>query len=385
MAPLKALSTLVSLIALGTQAVQAGLAQREANTVLHGKCIESVIPVSITANNSILKIDPPANQQVLTDFVVRWTSETSNVTQEVVQGTFVNKATYNIYTLLCIPTKQDAQKTVELAIHGIGFDHTYWNLGGSGSKYNYVEAALKAGHAILIYDRLGIGKSQKPNGIKEVQLPTEVEIAAQLVKHLKAGPQGQSWKRFVGVGHSFGSATLVNVARVYGNILDATVLTGFTSHDSALKAISTFTWTIASQDDPKRLGSLPPEYLVWNSIINNQQNFFTFPNYDPAVLQASEDNKWSATLGELLTQGTPPAPQYTNPVFVVTGDKDYIFCGGNCFQKVNGTDLLVGTKELFPSVKKFSTYSPAKTGHGVNAHLSAPQTYVQIQNWIADI
>ena len=101
-----------------TQAVQAGLAQREANSVLHGKCTESVIPVSVAANNSVLKIDPPANQQVLTDFVVRWTSETSNVTQEVVQGTFVNKATYSIYTLLCIPTKPDSHKTVELAIHG---------------------------------------------------------------------------------------------------------------------------------------------------------------------------------------------------------------------------------------------------------------------------
>lgn len=92
--------------------------QRQRAPVRNGKCTESLIPVSITANNSILRIDPPANQTVLTDFIVRFTSEASNVTQETTQGTFLNKATYKIYTLLCIPTKQDAQNTVELAVHG---------------------------------------------------------------------------------------------------------------------------------------------------------------------------------------------------------------------------------------------------------------------------
>lgn len=106
------------LTVVGIAAMTAALAQRQADLVLNGRCTESLVPISITANNSVLKIDPPANQTVLTDFIVRFTSETSNVTQEVVQGTFVNKATYNIYTLLCLPTKPDAEKTVELAVHG---------------------------------------------------------------------------------------------------------------------------------------------------------------------------------------------------------------------------------------------------------------------------
>jgi pimeloyl-ACP methyl ester carboxylesterase len=86
----------------------------------------------------------------------------------------------------------------------IGFDHTYWSIGGSGSKYNYVEAALKAGHAILTYDRLGVGKSDKPNGIKEVQTPTQVEITTELVKYLRGKPNGQTFGRVIGIGHSFG-------------------------------------------------------------------------------------------------------------------------------------------------------------------------------------
>ena len=37
----------------------------------------------------------------------------------------------------------------------IGFDHTYWNFGGNGSGYNYVESAIAAGRSVLIYDALG--------------------------------------------------------------------------------------------------------------------------------------------------------------------------------------------------------------------------------------
>jgi hypothetical protein len=39
-------------------------------------------------------------------------------------------------------------------VFSVNFDHTYWTIDGSGSQYNYVESALKNGHAIFIYDRL---------------------------------------------------------------------------------------------------------------------------------------------------------------------------------------------------------------------------------------
>lgn len=44
-----------------------------------------------------------------------------------------------------------------------------------------------------------------------------------------------------------------------------------------------------------------------------------------ASLVLAENTKATVTLGELLTQGDPlksTAPDYTHPVFVVTGDKD---------------------------------------------------------------
>ncbi|KAF5313450.1 hypothetical protein D9611_008674 [Ephemerocybe angulata] len=359
-----------------------------ATAVANGNCFDAVIPVNITADNTNYKLTLPKNQEEVTDLFTRFTSLTSNVTTEIDGGTKTIKATYKIWTSLCIPNNQDAAKTVELAVHGAGFDHSWWNFGGDGSKYNYVEAALKAGHAILIYDRLGTGQSDKPDGIAEVQVAAQVEIAGELAKYLRAKPRGNQFDRVIGVGHSFGSAQLVGLARKYGNVLNATVLTGFTTFVGGTgTAAAAFGWTIASVQNPKRFSSLPSSYIISEGISNSQNVFFRFGGYDPAVLQAAENTKATSTIGEILNLfgSLSPVTDYTNPIFIVTGDKDYILCGGNCYQKVDGVNLLESTKGIFPAVTKFSTYIPANTGHGNNLHLSAPEQYSKIQEWIAQL
>ncbi|TFK22243.1 alpha/beta-hydrolase [Coprinopsis marcescibilis] len=353
-------------------------------TTSQPNCITTLLPVRVNATNKDLNIEAPKSQDELTGFATRFTSLNSNVTTDVIKGDITNNATYNIWTKLCIPQTQDAHKTVELAVHGIGFDHTYWTFGGPGSKYNYVDAALASGHAILVYDRLGVGLSDKPDGIKEVQTATEVEIAAQLGLHLKSRPSGQQFNRVVAVGHSYGSVQLIGVASNHGNLFDATVLTGFAPFSGGfLSAFSGFGMTIAAIQEPKRFGSLHSSYLATANIVADQQLFFRFPNFDPAVLRASEATKQTATLGELITQGASVAANYTNPVFALTGDKDYIFCGGDCYQKVDGSaNLIEPVKFLFPGVTNFAFNIPAETGHGINFHLNAQESFSQIQSFI---
>ncbi|KAF5334008.1 hypothetical protein D9611_015102 [Ephemerocybe angulata] len=314
-----------------------------ATAVANGNCFDAVIPVNITADNTNYKLTLPKNQEEVTDLFTRFTSLTSNVTTEIDGGTKTIKATYKIWTSLCIPNNQDAAKTVELAVHG-------W------LQVNYVEAALKAGHAILIYDRLGTGQSDKPDGIAEVQVAAQVEIAGELAKYLRAKPRGNQFDRVIGVGHSFGSAQLVGLARKYGNVLNATVLTGFTTFVGGTgTAAAAFGWTIASVQNPKRFSSLPSSYIISEGISNSQNVFFRFGGYDPAVLQAAENTKATSTIGEILNLfgSLSPVTDYTNPIFIVTGDKDYILCGGNCYQKVDGVNLLESTKGIFPRSRSF--------------------------------
>jgi hypothetical protein len=60
------------------------------------------------------------------------------------------------------------------------------------------------------------------------------------------------------------SVQLVGVAGKYGNLLDATILTGFSTSDQfVLPAIATFGWAIASLNNPKRFGKfLSGQYLT---------------------------------------------------------------------------------------------------------------------------
>ncbi|KAF8970842.1 Alpha/Beta hydrolase protein [Flammula alnicola] len=346
-------------------------------------CQQLTVPISITANTLIINVSPPQNQSELTGLVTKFTSLTSNVTRHDVQGQTTLNATYNIWTLLCLPSNNNAS-TVEFAIHGINFDHTYWNFGGEDSPYNYVDAAIKSGHAIFIYDRLGVGQSSKPDGIKEVQQATEIEIAAQLIDYLKTGKSGHAFSRVIGIGHSFGSIQLIGIVAKYEGLLDAIVLTGFSPFPGGLNtAIASFGLTIASQQNPGRFASLSNSYLTIATISNDQLNFFDFPFFDPRVLQIASDTKATATLGEFLSQSASVAINYTNPVIVVTGAHDFIFCGGNCYQSINGsTNLIEPSKDLFPAVQNFEYFIPANVGHGINLHYGAPEVFSKIQAWI---
>ena len=113
------ISRLFSLFLLTTAAIAAP-SQGASSSIspLGGKCSENLLPVHVSAVNRVIQLDSPRNQQELTDFVTRWTSATSNVTSEVVQGDAPINATYNIWTQLCVPTNGTASKTVELAVHG---------------------------------------------------------------------------------------------------------------------------------------------------------------------------------------------------------------------------------------------------------------------------
>lgn len=141
------------------------------------RCHHATIAVNITAHPRVISLAPPTNQSELTGIIANFTSMHSNFTVDNVQGQRTLTATYKIWTLLCLPS-EGKPNIVEFAIHGyfllsmllafiflitdlvcrINFDHSYWNFGGAGSSYNYVDVALKAGHAIFIYDRLGTSK-----------------------------------------------------------------------------------------------------------------------------------------------------------------------------------------------------------------------------------
>lgn len=65
---------------------------------------------------------------------------------------------------LCTPNSSNSNSThVQLLLHGVGFDSSYWDFSPDGSDdYSYVSAAADAGYTTFRYDRLGTGLSEHP-------------------------------------------------------------------------------------------------------------------------------------------------------------------------------------------------------------------------------
>ncbi|KZO91747.1 alpha/beta-hydrolase [Calocera viscosa TUFC12733] len=301
-------------------------------------------------------------------------------------------AAYNISGVLCIPKAGDKHNgTVQLLVHGLGFDSSYWDLGFQPENYSYVMRAAAEGYTTFRYDRLGTGKSEHPfDGYHEVQSLTDVEIIVSIVTLLhQGGIGGKAYSSVLGVGHSYGSIQLTAASVFVPNLLSALVLTGFSANASSFgQVLTSMAFSRADESQPDRFTGLPGSYIIPGLPQSNQINFLYYPFYDPDVAVYSYANVEPITQGVLFTLSALTGGQsnFTGPVHLVTGDRDWIFCGSQCGVKPDGNHTILELTDIvFPKSSNFSVYSPANTGHGLNLHLSAPDTYTNILNWLGAV
>lgn len=249
--------------------------------------------------------------------------------------------------------------------------------------YSYVDVAAQYNHATF-YDRLGVGKSAKPDPINTVQSPLEAEIANSLAKSLRQGAfSGIAFKKVIGAGHSFGSIITQAITAQYPATLDAAILTGFSTNSTGMPPfLQGLNLAIASQNSPYRFADLNNGYIVSSSAIPNQIEFFRAPGFDPAILYQAEAQKGTVTLGELLTTSAvmAPAMNWTKPVAVVNGAEDLPFCLGNCSYPTNKAQAVFAM--LYPATNTTGAYLSEVAGHGLNLHYSAVEAYHYIQDFI---
>ena len=133
--------------------------------------------------------------------------------------------------------------------------------------------------------------------------------------------------------------------------------------------------------------NLSPGYVVANNVEANQLLFLYPGNFDPLLQMQAEETKEPATVGELLTAGSlPKTSNFTKPVFVINGNGDLPYCGGDCSATgIPGlSDLGAAVKTSFPSLpaSKFASYVQPNTGHGINLHYNASAAYQQIFSFL---
>ncbi|KZO91751.1 alpha/beta-hydrolase [Calocera viscosa TUFC12733] len=351
----------------------------------------SLPPYTTIPFNSSLATDLDPTQPAVTELQAQFTSSQADFTEDYMSGTNSSTgAVYDISGVLCTPKGGDKHNgTIQLLVHGIAFDSSYWDLAFQPENYSYVWRAAAEGYTTFRYDRLGTGESDHPfDGYHEVQAATDLQILLQIISLLHSGGiGGNAYSSIFAIGHSYGSIQLAAASGIVPGQLSALVLTGFSANGSYVGQFQTSNaFSRADETQPSRFTGLPGSYVISGLPQSSQINFFYYPFYDLDIASFSFSTTQPVTQGVLFTFTSliNGASNFTGPVHVVTGDRDWVFCGAQCDIEPDGqhTILELVGPTIFPQSSNFSVFSPANTGHGLNMHLSTPDSYTNIMDWL---
>lgn len=177
---------------------------------------------------------------------------------------------------------------------------------------------------------------------------------------------GKQWSKVVGIGHSYGSTQIQAVSASEPAIFDAVILQGFSANSTNLgNYLQAGTYSIARDILPGHLANKPPIWLVTGSLAAAQIGFFYYPHYAPGAFALARQTEQPVTPGSLFTVATVsfPAVGFTKPVFLIIGDKDFIFSGSDAYAGTNGSTIPAEVQPiLYPDASDFEVFIPANTG-----------------------
>jgi hypothetical protein len=118
---------------------------------------------------------------------------------------------------------------------------------------------------------------------------------------------------------------------------------------------------------------------------------YSYPgDFSPGLLTYDETLPHIFATGEVAAEApleSSPS-NFTGPIFVLTGRYDQIACGvGNFSAEVVecSPSEIENMKEFFPKAKGFKAYVPDHTGHNLDAHFSAGESFGVVMQWLNDV
>ncbi|PMD39429.1 hypothetical protein L207DRAFT_529410 [Hyaloscypha variabilis F] len=135
----------------------------------------------------------------------------------------------------------------------------------------------------------------------------------------------------IGLDKTYGSELTHGLAATAPHLSDGIVLTGFTYNKTKDYPVVLGGHSI-NANQPERFAHLGNGYLTWPDQYALQYVYFSWPDFDPGVVAAFEENKWPLSTGQLLTHPAYvlPAPAFTGPVMYINGNNDLCYCFSNC-------------------------------------------------------
>ena len=365
-------------------------------------CVEFTVPVSATSINGIYNVTQVDDNIDAVAFALDFNTRLyPNFTERLIQEITVS-GTYKISAQLCVPPDGENREILQIATHGVGFDSRYWDAQppNAGEDYSYINAALQSGYSILTYDRLGTGKSDKPDAYKVVQAPFEIEILRGLTELARngslydvaqiPGPHA-TFQKVVHIGHSYGSFVTVGLITAYGNLSDGAIATGGLPVPGVHSSGQTWAGAeYAPQNSAQLFGDAPSGYIVVGNPAAMQTGFFStlrdntagIGGFEPHVLDYAFSIRATASVGEFTSMQNSsiigPALDFTGPLQFFVGEFDFLACDGDC----EGLDNTAALSALYPKVKDLNVSIQPGTGHGLTLHRGAAKGYETLFAWL---
>ena len=348
------------------------------------RCQDIMISVSVSAENVVVPTfgnlsEPGAVNALL--------AKAGTITKtEVESGTFDISARY-------CPAEgatDEKAEVIELLIHGGSYTKEYWAGGNfpgfDGREYSWIRYADKRRYATLSIDELGNGDSSHPDPSNVVQPALESETIHSIIGQLHAGKIGRKKdSKIVLVGHSFGSFTSARLAQNHPTDLAGLILTGY-SHDLSGNVVlqNNFAYEPAFTVMPSRFGDLPQAYFAMSNASGRTDAFYYSGHYHPLISSLDFETEGTVPLGEPWGVTIDPVPAFTGPVLLCSGDHDAVVCGNNtggtCLPA--DTSTVASSKAFFPNAESFTYFLANESGHAINFHYTAQQTFRAVHDWI---
>jgi pimeloyl-ACP methyl ester carboxylesterase len=305
------------------------------------KCREVNIPVALMAGQ-------PANQKVFAEF--------------------------------CLPRGR-APQTVQLLVHGPTRNHTFWDFPYQPPRYSYVNAAVRAGYAVLAIDRIGDGQSSHPPS-SQIVFPSTISTLHQVVDDLRNGTLGAKFDAVIEVGHSYGSYYIVDEQSTYQDA-DALILTGY-GHKSSLSFKKLVDHAQhPAVDDPKFANSSLDTGYSTTKPGEIGPLYFYLSGADPNVIALTEKFKDTRELAE--RQSHPDNSKLTQnihvPTLIFDGQNDIVYCAVDADDCSTEQSFYQAESPYFTSAACLRTMVMPKTGHDLTLHYSAPESHRLILDW----
>jgi hypothetical protein len=92
-----------------------------------------------------------------------------------------------------------------------------------------------------------------------------------------------------------------------------------------------------------------------------------------------------SSLGALLTGdfGTAIAANFTAPIALVIGQNDEVLCESDCGE--GSSSLAALSVGYFPDSRAFEVIIVQDTGHFLNLHYSALETFTRVHDWLSEV